>query len=151
MKKHLLSYFVLTLLTVLLGCGGSAETAQPLSDRIRQVWTINVAQENSVVVYSKNGTSNIKPGYAKYRLDLSDSQQKTVRLTEVDNTTFVGMWSLSTDNTRLLLSGLSPQPTGTNTIEYLIDGTVSETALNLARLTQNPKTGSTNSRYELVK
>lgn len=151
MKIYFLRCYALMLLTVLWGCSGSAETAKPVSDRIRQIWTVNVAYENGVIVYTKNGTGNVKPGYAQFRLDLSDTQQKTVRLTEIDNTTFAGTWALSADDTRLILSGLSPQPTGNSTIEYVINGDVSETVLNLTRSTQNPKTGSTISRYELMK
>lgn len=152
MKTYFLRCTVLALLAVLSGCGGSKETAKPLSDRIRQVWMVNVAKENSVIVYTKNGTGNVKPGYAQFRLDLSDTQQQTVRLTETDNVTLVGTWALSADNTKLILSGLTPQPTGSNgTLDYTVDGDASETILNLNRSSQNLKTGSTNSRYELVK
>ncbi|QHW01598.1 hypothetical protein GJR95_38050 [Spirosoma endbachense] len=131
------------------GCG-TKEPEKSLSERIRQVWTVNIAKENSTTVYTKGGTGNPKPGYSQFKLDLT--QEQTVRLTEVDNNTFVGTWALSADNTKLTLSGLTPQPSGSNgTIEYTVDSDASETVLNLNRLSQNLKTGSATTRYELIK
>ena len=150
-KHYFLCACILT--SLLSGCGGgSKDTPKPLSDQIRQVWIINVAKENGIVVFTKGGTNNIKPGYTQFKLDLSNTQQQTVRLTEFENSTFAGTWALSANDTKLTLSGLSPQPTGSNgTIEYTVDAGASETTLNLTRASQNPKTGSTNNRYELVK
>ncbi|QIP17670.1 hypothetical protein G8759_05090 [Spirosoma aureum] len=141
---------LLSILVVsLFGCG-TKEPEKSLSERIRQVWTVNIVKENSTTVYTKGASSNPKPGYGQFKLDLT--QEKTVRLTEVDNNTFVGTWTLSADNTKLTLSDLNPQPSGSNgTIEYTVDSDASETALNLNRLSQNLKTGGVNTRYELTK
>lgn len=133
----------------LFACGG--DKTPPLSDRLRKVWTVRVAQENGTVVYTKGGASNTRPAYANFRLDLSNTQAQTARLTETDNTTFVGAWALSSDEKKLVLNGLTPQPTGTiGTVEYLIEGEVTEAQLTLSRTTANLKTGGTINRYELT-
>ncbi len=138
-------------LFVLAACGGKDKTAA-LSDRIRQTWTVNVARENSTVVYTKGAASNTKPAYATFKLDLSNTQTQRVVLTEIDGNSFTGTWTLSADEKKLTLGGLTPQPTGTNGIlEFTLNGEPSDISLNLTRTTANLKTGGTINGYELVK
>ncbi len=149
MKKATYLLLLAGLSASLTSCGGEKTVA--LSDRLRKVWTVRVAQENGTTVYTKGAASNAKPAYANVKLDLSDTQSQTARLTEVDNATFVGTWALSADEKKLTLSGLNPQPTGTNgTLDYAIEGEVTDTQLILNRTTASLKTGGTLNRYELT-
>ena len=106
-------------------------------------------------MYSKAGTNNLKPAYSSFRLDLSNTQQQTVRITFLDGTTSAGTWSVSSDNKTLTLTGLTPQPTnGTGgtagSISFTINGTPTATSLSLTRTTPDPKTGNTTNDYELI-
>lgn len=136
-------FFVL--LTAFIGCK-SADKVQPVSERIANVWTAQSVDENQTTVYTRGGTSSIRPGYAGFRLDLS--QTTSVRYTEFDGTTFTGTWTVPTD-TRLVLSNLNPQPTGTTgTIEFTIN-TFDNSQLVLVRTTTSQKTGNSTNRYTL--
>lgn len=147
--KTKIAIICLVTLSFLAGCKGNSPT--PVSELIKKVWTVQVARENSTVVYTKGGSNNVKPTYSRFILDLSSAQGTSVRLTEIDGTSFGGTYTLSSDNKRLTLNGLSPAPTGSNgTIEFTITGEVSATSLKLVRTTPNPKTGNTNNEYDLV-
>ncbi|KAA9353142.1 MULTISPECIES: hypothetical protein [Larkinella] len=135
---------VLTLFAVLTGCNKDKTT--PLSDRIKKNWTAQKVEENNVVVYTKGGTSNVKPGYSQYSLDLSNPP--TVVIKQVDGFTSTGQYELQGD-TKLILKSLSPAPTDGPTIEFNI-GTATETSLELTRTTADRKTGGTTNKYTLA-
>ena len=130
---------------LLLGCGSPTKVT-PVSERIAKVWTASKVNQNTATVYTKGGTANSVPGYSNFRLDLSGPT--TVRYTEFDNSTFTGTWSVPSDN-RLVLTGLTPAPTGTGgTIEFTI-GTLNDTQLELTRTSASPKTGGSLNTYTL--
>jgi hypothetical protein len=150
MKKRVLFGLVLLAFGVVVGCKPKAP-AKPVSELIRKRWTAREVKENGTTVYTKGASSNTKPGYASFVLDMSGATGNNVRLTAVDGNQFAGNWALSSDNKTLTLSNLSPQPTGSNgTLEYTINGTVTETQLNLVRTTPDPKTGNSTNDYQLV-
>ena len=72
-------------------------------------------------------------GYSQFKLDLSIAG--SVTLTEFDGKKFTGSYSLSSDNKKLSLTGLTSSegaPSGTNgTLELTISGTPSATSLAL--------------------
>ncbi|WP_026308518.1 hypothetical protein [Spirosoma spitsbergense] len=148
MKSTVYSSFGVALVTLLMvfGCGGGKTTVAPVSERIAKVWSASKVDQNATTVYMKGGTANTVPGYSTFKLDLSSPT--SARYTEVDGTTFIGTWSTPSD-TRLVLSGLSPQPTGTNgTIEFTI-GALTDTQLGLTRTTASQKTGGSINTYTL--
>jgi hypothetical protein len=150
MKKQILSLCGLIALVFVLTACPKAKTP-PLSERIAKVWTAGTVKENGTVVYTKGGASNTKPGYTSFKLDLKNvNGTKTVTLTEVDGNSFTGTWELSADEKKLILRGLTPQPTGTNgVIEYTINGDVTDTQLSLTRTAASLKTGGTINDYQL--
>lgn len=117
----------------------------PLSERIKKVWTVQTATENGTVVFAKGAASNVR-NYAPYRLDLS--KPPAVTLTEVDGNTFAGQYELQNDN-RLILSNLSPQPTGSGGRLECGLGAVTDNSMELSRSLANPKTGNTLNAYKL--
>jgi hypothetical protein len=135
--------FTVTLFSVLTGC---KKTVAPVSERIAKVWTASKVDENKVTVYTKGGTANVR-NYATFKLDLSGAP--TVKYTEFDGNTFTGTYSLPSD-TRLVLTGLTPQPTGSNgTIEFTINS-IDDNTLSLSRTTASQKTGGTTNDYSLT-
>ena len=134
-------FLAISLLT--LGC---KTKVPPMTERIAKVWSANTIKEGSTVVYTKGGTSNAKPGYANYKLNLN--QDGTVTYTEFDGNTFTGQWELNGDD-KLILKNLNPQPTGTNgTIEFGITE-FSDGSMVLTRTTSSVKTGGTINQYTL--
>ncbi|AWW00813.1 hypothetical protein DJ013_05265 [Arcticibacterium luteifluviistationis] len=104
--------------------------------------------EDGATVYSSGGSSNVKPAYSSYRLNLSSPPQAS--LTLVDGQTYTGTYSIQGEST-LTVSGLTPEPTGSGgTLVYTInsipeDG--SELVVTLNNL--DPKTGNTTNKYTL--
>ncbi len=145
MKNNTLTLFLSTLIMIalLLGCKG--KDPAPVSERIAKAWTAQKVDENTATVYTKGGT-NVR-NYDKFRLDLSKSP--TVTFTDFDGNTFTGQYSVPSD-TRLVLTGLTPAPTGTNgTIEFTISN-LTDTGVTLARTTASQKTGNTTNVYTLT-
>lgn len=134
---------VLGLFAMLTGCG--KDKTEPLSDRIAKSWTAQKVEENNVVVYTKGGANNVRPGYSQYSLDLSNPP--TVVIKQVDGFTSTGQYELQGE-TRLILKNLSPAPTDGPTIEFNI-GTVSDNSLEITRTTADRKTGGTTNKYTL--
>lgn len=134
---------ILTLL--LMACGGK-ETAVPVSEKVKKVWTAQTVKENSTLVYTKGATGNVR-NYTPFRLDLSNPASASI--TDYDGLTFTGQYDVPSD-TRLVLKNLNPQPTGTNgTIEFTINS-VSDNQLDLTRTSSSPKTGGTTNQYVLA-
>jgi hypothetical protein len=122
-------------------------TVTPVSELIKKSWTPQTVREGSTTVYTKGGTGNIRAGYSSFVLNLSSPP--SVSLTEFDGNTFTGTYELQGD-TRLILKGLNPQPTGSGgTIEFTISSATA-TNLELSRTTANQKTGGTINSYSLV-
>lgn len=148
MKKTYLSalFCVLALAIFFVGCKKPVKIA-PVADRIAKAWTARKVDENSTTVYTKGGSNNVRPGYSNFRLDLSS--KTSVTLVDFDGNRFTGTYTVPSD-TRLVLSGLTPQPTGTNgTIEFTI-GTLSDTEVVLTRTAASQKTGGTINIYTLT-
>ena len=144
-KTHYALLFSLTILTLLSGCKGT--TATPVSDLIKKNWTARIVTENGTTKYTSGGTSNPTPGYSKFALNLANPP--AVTLTTLDGNTFTGTYTLSSDNKTLTLSGLTPQPTGSNgTITFTL-GNVNDSELVLTRTSGDPKTGNSNNVYTL--
>ncbi|ARK10211.1 hypothetical protein [Fibrivirga algicola] len=136
-----------TIFYVLTSCKGT-EPAVPVADRIKNNYVAASVLEGSTTVYTSGGTSNTKPGYSQFRLNLSNPP--AVTYTAVDGSVFTGTYTVVGDN-QIVLSGLTPQPSGTNgtitfTITNLADGTVT-----LTRTTPDQKTGNTTNVYNLRK
>jgi len=147
MKK---SYSLLwcTLLALTLFAAGCKEKVKPISERIAKAWTAETVKHGSTVVYSKAGSSTV-PGYSGFRLTLNNSSgTKTVTYTEWNGDTFTGSWDVEGE-TKLVLKGLTPQPTGSGgTIEFTISS-LDDAKVVLTRLTASPKTGGTINEYTL--
>ena len=111
--------------------------APTVTDLIKKVWSANTVSWDGVVQYTKGGTTNLVAGYSQIKLDLSASG--AVTLTEFDGKKFTGTYSLSSDNKKLSLTGLTSSegaPSGTNgTLELNITGTPTATSLALETTT----------------
>ncbi|RYF49321.1 MAG: hypothetical protein EOO39_45765 [Cytophagaceae bacterium] len=145
-KTHYIPFLsLLILLGALMGCSGNKPA--PVSERIAKIWTASKVDETKVTVYTRGATSNVR-NYTAFKLDLS--QAPTVRFTDWDGNTFVGKYSLPTDN-RLVLTDLTPAPTGvTNgTIEFTINS-IDDNNLSISRTTTSLKTGGTLNDYTLT-
>ncbi|MBO9638738.1 MAG: hypothetical protein J7576_11245 [Siphonobacter aquaeclarae] len=141
MKKRLL------LLLLLTGC--RPQTQEPVARLLAKVWKAREVRESTTLVYVEGGTANIKPGYARFSLDLSNPPRAV--LTDIDGKAITGTWTLSTDNKRLILSDLVPQPTGTvSIIEYDIRDEPTESELHLERTAESRKTGNSLNEYRLI-
>lgn len=145
MKQYIL--FLSFLATLFLGACSSKSDPTPLTptpvtptpvtptvaDLVKKVWSANSVSWDGVVQYSKGATSNLVAGYSQFKLDLSIAG--SVTLTEFDGKKFTGSYSLSPDNKKLSLTGLTSSegaPSGTNgTLELTISGTPSATSLAL--------------------
>ncbi|MCE6988912.1 hypothetical protein [Dyadobacter sp. CY323] len=138
-----------TLLVITLIATGCKEKVKPVSERIAKAWTAEIVKHGSAVVYTRGGSNNQTPAYSAFRLTLVNaSGAKTVTLTEFDGSTFTGTWDLEGD-TKLILSGLTPQPTGSGgTIEFTISS-LEDSKVILTRLKASSKTGGTINEYTL--
>jgi hypothetical protein len=146
MKKTSLSalFFLIAFITILSGC--SKPKTAPVSERIAKSWTARRVEENSTTVYTSGAANNVQQGYNTFRLDLS--QTSSVTLVDRDGSRSTGQWSVQGDN-RLILTNLTPQPTGTNgTIEFTISD-LTDTGVVLTRTTASQKTGGTINVYTL--
>lgn len=140
----------LLLAITLFSCKKSTSTPTPtvvsVAEKITRTWTANQVTEGNSVVYAKTGSNNIKTGYSKFKLDLSNKASAT--LTEFDGNSFIGTWEIVGDKT-LILKNLNPQPTDTNgSIEYSISE-ASTSILKLTRSTTSSKTGGVSVAYVL--
>lgn len=142
-------WFLQLILLATLGLAAcQPKTIAPIGDLIGKVWKVQSAKENSVQVYAAGATNNIRPSYVNFRLDLSKTTQ--VILIDLDGRKTVGTWSLSTDNQRLILQNLVPQPSETNgTIEFYIKA-ITENSLALERTAESRKTGNSLNEYALI-
>ena len=146
MKKTYLSAVLCLLVLATLFVGCKKTPIVPTADRIAKAWTARKVDENSTTVYTKGGTNNVRPGYSNFRLDLSSKTSAT--LVDFDGNRFTGTWSAT--DTKLTLTGLNPQPTGSNgTIEFNLVVT-SDNEIVLTRTAASQKTGGTINIYTLT-
>jgi hypothetical protein len=132
---------------MLIGCQPKPLT--PITSQISKVWKANTVKEGDVLVFTLGASSNIKPGYAGYRLDLSQVDKATLK--DIDGRLLTGTWRVSTDNKRLILDNLVPKPTKTSgLIEFTILPPPDGSSLNLQRLDESRKTGNTLNQYGLI-
>ncbi|MDR6808463.1 hypothetical protein J2Y45_005674 [Dyadobacter sp. BE34] len=116
---------------------------------INIVWKAKSVKQNGVVVYTEGNSGSAQPGYARFRLDLTAGDQATFM--DVDGRKLVGIWSLSTDNNRLILEKLSPPPSGSSgNIEFYLTTAPTREQLMLKRTNESRKTGNSINEYELV-
>ncbi len=141
------TYFVLFIsIFFLISC--KQDEVVSVKDLLRKVWKAQTVRENSTVVYSITATSNIRPTYSKFQLDLRDSEK--VVFVDVDGRIVTGTWSL-VEESRIVLQNLMPAPTGTNgTIEFYFTSLPTQASLELFRSTESKKTGGTRNEYSLI-
>lgn len=136
-------------LIVLNFAGCRAKVITPITDLLSRVWKADIVNEGETLVFTLGSTTNIKPGYANFRLDLS--QPGRVSLKDVDGRLVTGSWTVSTDNKRLILDNLNPKPSSTGgIIEYYITGEPTNASLRLERTAESRKTGNTVNKYQLI-
>lgn len=143
--KILLSTLFSVGLLIFSSCGTKVP---PVSERIAKIYTATSVKENGTEVFSKTGTSNTKPGYGSYKMNLSKPPAVVIR--DVDGGTYTGTYSVTA--TTLTITGLTPQPTGTGGNLSFTITSLSDTGTDLV-LTANqtyPKTGNTTNIYSLV-
>lgn len=139
--------FLLFFLSIGLAITGCKPQVAPMSERIVKIWTANVVREANSLVYTQGGATNLRPGYANFKIELQTGG--TVIFTDFDGTRFTGQWTLEGD-TKLVFKNLTPQPTGTSgTIEFTI-GDFTDGSMTLTRTTASTKTGGTVNVYQLV-
>jgi hypothetical protein len=143
MKNIPCIFFIL----LLVGCQPKA--VAPVSSLIRKIWKAQTVKENTILVYTEGAASSVRPGYVRFRLDLT--KPDAVLLTDIDGRLTTGTWSVSTDNKRLILTNLSPAPSDTQgIIEYNILQIPDETTLQLQRTADSRKTGNSMNEYGLI-
>jgi hypothetical protein len=139
--------FSLLLMALLWACKGT-DKVTPVSERIQKTWSAQSIKEGSSTVFSRGGSSNTKPGYSSFRLELASGG--VVRFTDFDGVVVTGTWSISADEKTLILSGLTPQPNGTNgSISFTISS-LTDSSLTIIRTTASQKTGGTLNEYTLT-
>lgn len=135
------------LLSLLIGC--QPKPVVSIADQMGRIWMAQTVKEGDLLVYAQGGSSNTKPGYVNFRLDLS--QPGVVNLKDIDGRILTGTWTISTDNRRLILADLNPRPTNTNgTIEYYIAEVPTSASLKLERTAESRKTGNSLNQYGLI-
>jgi hypothetical protein len=147
MKKT--QYFLLIAVNALFLFVAGCKPAAPeptAEERMKKSWTAQTVTENSTTVYTNGGTSNSKPGYSQFSLNLSGLPNVTLKT--LDGQTFTGTATISSDGRTLTLSNLTPAPTGGNTIIFTI-GNLTDSGVTLTRTTPDPKVGNATVVYTL--
>lgn len=146
MKKalSLITLFAITAIFI-SGCG---ETIPPVSERVAKTWSARIVRHGGTIVYSRGNPNNLSPGYANYSLNLSSAPN--ARLTELEGTTFAGNYEVPSDS-RLILTNLSPEPTGSSgQLEYTIQEIAEDGSEMVIVGTAYAKTGGTINTYTLT-
>lgn len=143
MKIRIIFSLFAVSLFVFSGCKTKVKSTEEL---VKKIWIVQTVKEGNTEVYKQGSTSNIQPGYGSFRLDLS--APPSVILKEKDGSSFTGKFEIT--SSKLSLSGLTPEPTGTGgKIDYNVN-TATETSLILTNSTPNPKTYGTINTYTLI-
>jgi hypothetical protein len=147
MKRHYAFLCCLALSLTLLSAG-CKKKVKPLSERIAKAWTAEAVKHNTTSVYMRGGSANTVPGYSAFRLNLT-AASNAVTYTEWDNNTFAGTWELQGDS-KLILRGLTPQPTGTGGVIEFTIVSIDDTKLVIKNVNPSKKTGDTINEYTLT-
>ncbi|MCE6988557.1 hypothetical protein [Dyadobacter sp. CY323] len=143
MKTHLPWLICLTIIAA--AC--QPKKVEPI--HVGKIWKAKTVKENGTLVYSEGSTTNIRPSYTLFRLDLTATDQ--VKFTDLDGRKLIGTWSLSTDNNRLILENLTPPPSLTSgNVEFYVTSPPKDSQLELKRTTESRKTGNAVNEYVLV-
>lgn len=147
MRKTSVIAFLLTAVffNVLTGC--KKDPAPSVSELIAKNWTLSKVEENSITVYTRGATNNIRD-YSKFRFNLSSPP--TATYADLDGVSSTGKYAVPTD-TRLIISEMTPQLTtpdgGTpGTIEFTINS-IDANNLVVTREGKSVKTGNTTNKY----
>ncbi|MBE9463998.1 hypothetical protein ACFP1I_07620 [Dyadobacter subterraneus] len=141
------NYIFSILMSILFLAACQPKKVEPVS--VGKVWKPVSVKENGTLVYQDGAATNARPGYSRFRLDLTSSEQ--VIFTDIDGRKTMGTWSLSTDNQRLILENLSPPPSETiGNIEFYINVPPTNNKLSLKRTAESRKTGNSVNEYELI-
>ena len=142
MKKYFAALISISLL-LFWSCGSSSggstptPVEPPVSEVIKKSWSASTVLWDNTTQYDKSASTNITPGYAQFKLDLSSSN--TVTLTEFDKKVFTGTYLLSSDNSQLTLKNLTSSegaPSGTDgTLVFSISGKPTSSKLILETTT----------------
>ena len=118
-----------------------------VEERISKIYTVDKVTHDGIIVFVRNGTDNLFPGYSSFRLDMSI--RPTVNLREYTSQNFKGTFT-ATDNT-LTLTGLTPEPTNSGgTLTYTINSISDDgKMLQLTATSKNPKTSNTINVFNL--
>ncbi|UBM58827.1 hypothetical protein LAG90_18690 [Marinilongibacter aquaticus] len=122
------------------------DKVKPFSERVAKTWIPRLVKENGTIVYSNGGSNNIQPAYSAYKMNLSSAP--TASLTEVDGNTYAGTYEA--DESKIVISGLSPEPTGTGGVLQYTVNSFSDDEMVITLSTAYPKTGNTTNEYTLV-
>lgn len=134
------------MMALVISCNDHPEI--PSSRRLRKVFVAKSVDENGATVFTRGGTGNIRPGYGTFRLDLTDP--KNVVLRDFDANTFTGQYVIQGTGAKLILSNLTPAPSGTNgTIEFVVNS-LTDTEVVLTRTSVSQKTGGLIVKYTLI-
>ena len=147
-KSFSLALLIITTLVQISGCKKSGANKKPLSEVLRAIFFAQQVKHDNTIVYTKGAASNTVSGYSKFRMDLSSTS--SVAFTDFDGTTFNGTYTLSSGS--LVLSGLTPQPTGSGgTITFnVVSFQESPAQVVLTRAGSSVKTGNTKNEYTLT-
>ncbi len=126
----------------------STPVATTITVKLSKNWGAISVSEDGTVVFTNSNSSNIKPGYGNFKIDLRS--QNAAKLTEYDGKSFTGTWSISSDEKTLTVTGLTPQPTDTGgTIVFTINE-ITDSSMKITRTSKNRKTGATTTIYTLT-
>lgn len=124
-----------------------SEEPKTVTELIQNRWSVSLATEDGVLVYSKGASNNIKNTYERFELVIGTGG--SVSITELDGHRSTGVWEISGDEKTLTLKDLFPAPSDTGgVINYTIES-VDENTLVIIRISKNPKTGGTTNVYTL--
>ena len=141
MKSNIL---IAIFLIILAGC----EAREVDTINVRKIWKVLTVKENGTLVFTNGNAANSKPGYSRFRLDLTVTDRVT--FSDIDGRNLTGTWSVSEDYKRLILQNLVPPPSATaGNIEFDIVSST-DNKLSLKRTTENRKTGNTTNEYQLI-
>lgn len=142
-KKIIFTLFSTVSLFFIVSCKTKVE---PISSRIAKVWSASAVKENNVEVYKSGAATNTKPGYLNYKLDLSTPPNVTLK--EVDGGTYIGKYTVT--DTKITITGLTPEPTGTGGSLSFTITSFTETELILTADQDYAKTGGKRNIYTLI-
>ncbi|MBC7921381.1 MAG: hypothetical protein H7Z75_09865 [Ferruginibacter sp.] len=149
MKKlnSLLLAFAFLGVLQLAGCK-KKDDPKPASELIVKNWKVKEAKEDGTKVYDDPyAAGSDTKDYSRFKLEFTSATD--VRLTEQNGDVITGKWTLTESDKKLVLSGLTPQPTGvTGNLEYT-NVVVTDSELRFTRSSPNPKTGASSTEYVL--